>query len=191
LPINHTGLANGVAVYFKLSASNSAGTGPQSAASATVTPATPVAYIITGYDNGSGVNAVNTSISGATGSSDPRYVTASSGAAGQFTKNIYWNIKTAGGVEPASAVAGWSDSSTVPPPILSALNQNDGTVGKNNGAVPLGHPAAWRVDGVLWVNVGHGGDGKFFWIKPVDGAWQCMNPKDVNGNFIPTVVAGV
>jgi len=38
-PANFTGLTNGVAVYFKVAATNSAGTGPQSAASNAVTPA--------------------------------------------------------------------------------------------------------------------------------------------------------
>jgi len=38
-PANFTGLVNGVALYFKAAATNSAGTGPQSAASNTVTPA--------------------------------------------------------------------------------------------------------------------------------------------------------
>lgn len=37
-PASFTGLTNGVGVYFKVAATNSAGTGPQSAASNTVTP---------------------------------------------------------------------------------------------------------------------------------------------------------
>jgi hypothetical protein len=55
-PVTVTGLTNGTSYTFKVSATNSAGTGPYSAASNSVTPTLVVNYYILSYANGPNVN---------------------------------------------------------------------------------------------------------------------------------------
>lgn len=85
--------------------------------------------------------------------------------------NGYWNISPS----PASARCGWGTSNSTPPAeITLGANQSSGS--SVNGMVPMGHPGAWSAEGYLWVTDGSGSSTWYFWVKPVDGVAQCMNP---------------
>jgi len=77
---------------------------------------------------------------------------------------------------PASAVAGWGTSGTVPPATITS-SQNKSGPSSINGMVPMGNPSGnWTVAADL-MTTGPGASGPYYlWIKPVDGAAFCVNP---------------
>jgi hypothetical protein len=186
-PINVTGLTNGVGVYFRVAATNSVGTGAQSTASSTVTPNATVAYTIAGYSG----NTINTTPVDRTSGSvinGAKYI----GPGPDQSSGYYWDINaTSGGAQPASAMSGWSNSSTVPPGVVPDANYNtDHSINYTNGLVPMGKSAAFYAGSYLWVPVGSGTTTWYMWVKPVDGIAKCVNPKDGSNNFIPLTVTG-
>lgn len=168
--------SNGPARTATVAARNSVGTGPASAASNSVTPAPAVAYEIKGYTSNGVVNAVKDTV-------DASAVTVYSGRKGLLTTpfvngNGYWSITPT----PASTMSGWSDSPTVPPAVVTeADNAGASGAGGNstfqNGLIAMSKPSAWNNQSRVWVPVGTDPAKKwYFWIKPIDGAAQCMNP---------------
>lgn len=177
-PINVTGLTNGTQIYIKVAATNAVGTGAESAASNNVTPAAQTAYTITGYSGNAVRTTLDTSTSGGT-INNKYYWAADKG----FTSSLYWNINaTVGGAQPASATAGWGTSNTTPPPDANGQNTGSSAI---NGLTTMGHASAFSNTSLLWLPVGSGTTNVYFWIKPVDGAAQCINPSN------PMVVSGV
>lgn len=91
------------------------------------------------------------------------------GASSQSTTG-FWNITP----KPASARSGWSDSPTVPPAEITQA-QNTAGASSINGLTPMSNPSAWGNNSAL-MTPKTPGIKRYFWIKPVDGAAQCMNP---------------
>ena len=161
--------ANGVAVTATVKHRNAVGTGPASSASNSVTPqaAPQTAYTITGYSG----NAVKETYDAST-NTGTIYGGQRSTTTGPFTNgNGYFSITPA----PASAMSGWGDSPTVPPPEVTAAANADGSI-RAMGLVAMTKPAAWANQSRLWFTVGAVNPKMYFWIKPVDGAPYCMNP---------------
>ncbi len=133
--ISVTGLTNGTAYTFTVTATNSQGTGSPSSASNSVTPAaagaaylfSPTAFDFPGESGGNNM-AVN-------------------GYAG--TNPIIW-IKSASNTVPANVKMAWSKSSTVAPAVYSDTSVS----GHGNGLQACVHTGSWT-DG--------GGSGQTYW----------------------------
>lgn len=127
--------------------------------------ATGTAYTISGF-SGNTVNATIDATSPSTTQGSLKGFTYIKSMAAQ-----YWSISPT----PASARCGWSQSNSTPPSDITSA-QNLAGASSINGLVPMGHPGAWTNDGYLWVPSGSGSTTWYFWVKPVDGVAQCMNP---------------
>jgi hypothetical protein len=163
-----------------ISATNDGGlTNPSSITYTSTAP--NVAYTITGY----GGNSIKTSLTAA----DASYSGGTYGSKLGFTNakfstlasnQQYWKVvrSSDGTTKPASAVSGWSSSSTVPPAIIpqSGTGGNTNAAASQNGATPMTiAAAACANNAILWADAGTGTQTFFFWIKPVDGDWFCVN----------------
>ena len=164
-PIVVSGLTNGTPYTFTVTATNGVGVSAASAASNSATPAAGTSYTISGYSG----NTVNATIDGTTPTNT--FAPLKQFAVAKQSTNSYWNISPT----PASARAGWGTSNSVAPAeITSGQNVSSGT--SINGLVPMTASAAWENVTNLWVTVGSGTTTWYFWIKPVDGVAQCINP---------------
>lgn len=158
-----TGLSANTSYDYRVAAVNAIGQGSYSATATGSTTGT--SYTITGY-NGNAVKTADDWTS-ATVNAPLTYKNTSS----LMTLNQYWNISPS----PASARCGWGTSNTVSPAeVTAAQNASAGT--SVNGLVPMTKPGAFNVAGNLWVTDGSGTSSWYFWIKPVDGVAQCINP---------------
>lgn len=158
-----TGLTAATSYDYRVAAVNAIGQGSYSATATGSTGAT--SYTITGYSG----NAVKTADDWTSASvSAPLTYKATSAL---MTVNQYWTISPA----PASARCGWGTSNTVAPAEVTA-SQNAAAGSSVNGLVPMTKPAAFNVAGNLWIPDGSGTSSWYFWIKPVDGVAQCINP---------------
>jgi len=164
-PLNVTGLTNGTAYTFSVTATNAIGTGTASAASNSVTPAAAgTIYTITGY-NGNTV-AASADFAGA-----QVYAPLTVRETATLMTNAYWNVSPT----PASVRSGWGTSNSTPPAeVTTGANASSGS--SVNGLVPMTNPGSWQADGNLWVTDGSGASTWYYWIKPVDGVAQCINP---------------
>lgn len=160
-----TGLTASTSYDYRVAAVNVIGQGSYSSTATGSTAAAGTSYTITGY-SGNAVKATSDYAS-------PTYTYAS--VKGRVTdtlmNNGYWYITP----DPASARCGWGTSNSTPPAEIT-LAQNQSGNDSINGMVPMSKAAAWAVSGYLWVPVGSGTSTWYFWIKPVDGPAQCMNP---------------
>jgi hypothetical protein len=173
--VSFTGLTASTTYYAHYVHRDAAGNDSTVSNSASfTTDASGTAYTITGYSG----NAVRSSIdaSSAPVFSPLKQISPSNNGLNQQTVNPYWNINaTTGGAQPASAKCGWGTSPTVPPAeITTGANGSSGS--SVNGMAPMNKAAAFENVTNLWVNVGSGTTTWYFWIKPVDGPAQCMNP---------------
>jgi len=74
----------------------------------------------------------------------------------------------------ASAVAGWGASSTVPPATIT-LSENRAGAASINGMTPMDRPSNnYGIVNDLIAPPGASGPW-FMWVKPIDGAAQCVN----------------
>lgn len=188
-PIVVSGLTNGVAVYAKVAATNSAGTGSQSASSSTITPAASVAlqaYTTTGY--GSPANSIKTAIDSTVAGSFSYndYPPAGRGFTGDkvaTNNNSYWYIKkTSDNSIPPKAVSGWSKSNTQAPSIITSA-QNIASNNSINGMVPMGFNVGtgnFLDNAVLWVAKGDTTP-SYWWTQALDAnSVPIGNPVCVN-----------
>ena len=158
------GTATGGSGGSNATASGATLTGTSSLSAGTATGGGGVAYTITGYSG----NAVKSEIDFAAAGkyAGKKY------APSQFTANNYWTISPS----PASAVGGWGTSPTVPPDTITQVQNNGSGGGQMNGMTPMSNPAAFASNAYLWVTTGSGTSTWYYWIKPVDGVAQCINP---------------
>jgi uncharacterized repeat protein (TIGR02059 family) len=126
---------------------------------------TTTTYTLSGYNGNTLVSSINgaspTTTQGSLKGFD--YLKQSSGQ--------YWSASPS----PASMRCGWSQSSTVPPEIVSD-NQHINAASSVNGLAPMQKPGQFNNDNYLWVATGSGTSSWYFWLKPIDGVPQCMNP---------------
>lgn len=88
------------------------------------------------------------------------------------TDATYWNIA------PASAVGarcGWSLSNATPPADITAA-QNTNSDASVNGMRAMGKPGAHVDECLFWAPASTDSGPWYFWIKPIDGNAQVMNP---------------
>lgn len=178
--VTFTGLTGNTTYYTHFVHTDTAGNDSTVANSAALTT-DPVAYTIVGY--GSPATAVKTSYDAtaiaATGSNLKGFVDGvQAGSAGN-----YWQYSPV----PAGAKAGWSTSSTTPPPEITSTQNAPGGINGLQTAAKTG-ANVFPSGGYCWVPSTGGPHPMFFWHKPNDGVAQCLNPKDGNGNFIPLMV---
>lgn len=181
--VSFTGLIGNTQYYAYFLHRDAAGNDSTLLRSAAFTTAA-VAYNVTGYSSNAIVSTLDAS-SGASFTYNPTPGKAFTGTKTTTIGNHYWFIKAASDntTVPASAHAGWSKSSTVPPSILwtgatPSPNPNSTSTASVNGASPMGYNAAnknFTSGNMLWVPQGDTGPW-YFWIKPVDGNWICVNP---------------
>ena len=122
-------------------------------------------YTITGYSG----NTVNTTADATAWSVYAGYLAMNSVT---LMTSSYWNISPT----PASACGGWGTSNSTPPSEITAAQNT--SPGYANGLQPLSPASApsWYVNGYLRIQDGVGTSGPwYFWVKPADGAAQCMN----------------
>lgn len=173
-PITVTGVPGGTPVYAKVAAANSVGTGPQSAASNSVTLAsTAKTYTITPYTAG---NTFKTSLSRA--NAGGTYPTAGSyfvPNSSMTTPGTYWNFSP--NVPAGTNVRfGWSLSNTVPPANEITTSQNVAGDSSVNGYVAMVDRAdpAWEQVTYLWALPGN--EGPYYpWIR-VGNEDYCLLP---------------
>lgn len=86
----------------------------------------------------------------------------------------YWRVESP---TAASVRCGWSQSNTVPPAEITSA-QNIAGSASINGLAPMTAAASpsWNNDKYLWVPSGSGTTTWYFWIKPINGIPECMNP---------------
>lgn len=167
-PIRVT-VPNGVAVTATVKARNSVGQSTASAQSNSVTPAAAgTSYTITAYDS---ATALKASVSATSFATDGGFKLVSPGDF--HTGGHGWY----GFAPVASAVSsGWVQSNVTPPAAVTATQNSNAN--HMNGLVPmnpLGSPY-WETKANVWITTGTGtSSGWYFWIKPSDGAAQCMN----------------
>jgi hypothetical protein len=79
---------------------------------------------------------------------------------------------------PASAMAGWGTSNTVPPAEISDPNLNYNGTNSVNGMVPMQayDGTSFRDFSAYWGTVGAGTVTVYLWIKPEGGTPYCFNP---------------
>jgi trimeric autotransporter adhesin len=165
-PIVVTGLTNGTSVTFTVVATNSVGNSSASAASNSVTPqAAAVSYTISGFSG----NTIKSTYDGS-GAESGTFDGLKAIASPNLSTNGYWTISP----DVASARAGWSQSSTVPP---AETNETF----RVNGLIPMNKPGAFYMPGSLWVAVGTGTSTWYYWIKPLNGTAQMVGSCVVTG----------
>lgn len=162
-----TGLVASTNYDFRVAAVNGIGQGTFSATGTGTTAAAGTTYTIGSY----GGNATKAAINAAglpTGYSPIAYLQES-----PFTLTNHWSVTP----DPASCRGGWGTSNTVPPAEITAGQNGNGSASVN-GLLPMLKVQAntWDADGYFWVTLGSGTSNWYYWIKPVDGPAQCMNP---------------
>lgn len=85
--------------------------------------------------------------------------------------------KIADNTDPATMPkAGWSNSNTVPPTVLSVQNTAASGAGNDiNAATPMTKPGAYALESLLWLAAGANGN-YYLWVQMPDGSWVCVNP---------------
>ena len=130
------------------------------------------AYTITPYTGGTQIRA--TLDASSSNSSFAGNGTARGFNQTKLMTSIYWNVVTnPGGVKAATAMCGWSKSSTVPPAVITAEQNNGG----QNGMIPMGNTAgnSFGANGIVWIPTGDNSN-LYFHIMGENGVPQCMNP---------------
>lgn len=136
-------------------------------ATVTVNALAAPTYTITGFSG----NAVKETYDASTNTGTV-YSGYRSTTTGPFTNgNGYFNISPT----PTSAISGWGESPTEPPPEIAASDNTTGSI-HANGLIAMTKPNAWANASRLWFQVGTTNTKKYFWIKPAGGVAQCLNP---------------
>lgn len=160
-----TGLTASTSYDYRVAAVNAVGTGTYSAtATGSTAAAAGTTYTITGY-NGNTVAASSDFAAALV------YGSLTMRENATLMTNSYWNVSPT----PASVRSGWGTSNSTPPAEVTA-GANAASGSSVNGLVPMTKPGSWLAIGNLWVADGSGASTWYYWIKPVDGVAQCINP---------------
>ncbi len=170
IAVSFTGLPASTTLYAHYVHRDAAGNDSNVVASASFTTAAASnSHTITPYTVG---NVFEASLSRSLATA---FTTQRSFAAGlaMEANGTYWNIS------PTSAVGarcGWSLSNVSPPADTVGTSNNVGD-SSTNGMRPMTRPSTWHIDEcLLWVPINTDSGPWYFWMKPIDGNAQVLNP---------------
>lgn len=166
-----SGLAANTAYDFEVTVFNGGGNGPAATLGNISTTAALVAWTNSAYSG----TSFKATADGTTASSVQGTLKGYL-AAKWLNGGTYWATTP----KPATCKGGWGTSATVPPAEIT-IGQNQAGSASVNGMQPLGAATGnnWNIELYCWLTGGSGSTTMYYWMKPVDGAAQCLTPSGV------------